>query len=151
MIELMKNPETLREMSMGTKMLGSLNVALLGLGTCFVVLAILILCISIMHKSEEKRALAAASAAPAIADAPAAKIAAPEVTAAAPALAAANGTASAAELDPAIVAAITVAIAKHRGASKGGFRIVNIVPAEIKSGWKNVGKTRAFAKRGSRL
>jgi len=133
MIELMKNAETLAQMSFGQKMSGCLTVTLLGLGTCFVVLIVLMGAISLLRKSISKKANGDEAAAPVAAAA-----------APAPAVAAQDDA-----LDPAVVAAIAAAITKYRGGKK--FRIVNIMPAENKAAWTQEGRSRAFANRGSRV
>ena len=137
MLELMKNPETLMQMTFGEKMLGSLGVAALGLGTCFVVLAVLILCITIMHKKNEKGNSTSESKPAQVSE----KIK--------PDAAAVLTRENDAVLDPAVVAAITAAIYKYKNGQS--FRIVNITPAERKDLWSGEGKSRAFARRGSRL
>ena len=133
MIELMKNSGILAQMSFGEKMTGCLTVTLLGLGTCFVVLVVLMTTITLLKKSAAKKEGGSKAAAPA-APAPAPVQAAPVQ----------DDT-----IDPAVVAAIAGVLAKRKGGKK--FRIVNIAPAEDKNAWTTEGRSQAFASRGSRL
>ncbi len=48
-IEKMQDPELIATLSLGEKLRGSLIVMALGLGTCLVVLAIIMLAVKIMH------------------------------------------------------------------------------------------------------
>ncbi len=126
LLDLMKDAEKLAEMSFGDKMLGSLTVSLLGMVTCFVVLAILMFSIRMIGGQKEKET-------PAI-EAPAKP---------APAIVQADKSQE-------IAAVITAAIGAYMQGNTA-FRIVNISPVRTESEWAQEGRARAFAGRGSQI
>ena len=78
-IERMQDPQLLVGMSLGEKISGALITMVLGMGTCLIVLAIIMLLVNIMHRimepKEKKSAKAPAGAAAKIDDETAAVIA----------------------------------------------------------------------------
>ena len=132
-LEMMKNPEILKTLSIGEKMLGSLIVMVLGIVTCFIVLLIIMFAIRIMGAAVgEKKKPQVPSVAPAPAPAPAASpvVAAPQ------------------EDEGELIAVITAAITAMRGSSS--FRIRNIsekkAPPAL-SNWVSAGRIENFSSR----
>jgi len=128
-IEMMKNPEILKTLSIGEKMLGSLIVMVLGIVTCFIVLLIIMFAIRIMGAAvgEKKK---------------------PQVPSVAPAPAASLVVAAPQEDEGELIAVITAAITAMRGSSS--FRIRNIsekkAPPAL-SNWVSAGRIENFSSR----
>lgn len=130
-IEMMKNPEILKTLSIGEKMLGSLIVMVLGIVTCFIVLLIIMFAIRIMGAAVgEKKKPQVPSVAPAPAPAASPVVAAPQ------------------EDEGELIAVITAAITAMRGSSS--FRIKNIsekkAPPAL-SNWVSAGRIENFSSR----
>lgn len=64
-IERMQDPELLKAMTVGEKLSGSLIVMVLGIGTCLIVLAIIMFMVKLMHAIFEPRVKKADPAPPA--------------------------------------------------------------------------------------
>lgn len=130
-IEMMKNPEILKTLSVGEKMLGSLIVMVLGLVTCFIVLLIIMFAIRIMGAAfGEKKNPQTPSAAPVPA----------------PAVKQVGDTPQ--EDEGELIAVITAAITAMTGSSS--FRIRNISEkraAPVLSNWVSAGRSENFASR----
>jgi len=130
-IEMMKNPEILKTLSVGEKMLGSLIVMVLGLVTCFIVLLIIMFAIRIMGAAvgeKKKPQMPAVTPAPAPAANPV--VAAPQ------------------EDEGELIAVITAAITAMTGSSS--FRIRNISEkraAPALSNWVSSGRNENFSSR----
>jgi sodium pump decarboxylase gamma subunit len=133
-IEMMKNPEILKTLSTGEKLLGSLVVMVLGLLTCFIVLLIIMLAIRVMGSAvgRTKKPKEAAAVAPSPAPAPAANpvVAAPQAD------------------EEELIAVITAAIAAMTGGSS--VIIKNIrekKSAPALSNWVVTGRGENFSSR----
>lgn len=131
-IEMMKNPEILKTLPAGEKLLGSLIVMLLGLATCFVVLLIIMFAIRVMGSlvGEKKKP----------------QVQLPVTPAPAPVI---NQVAAAPQEDEGeLVAVITAAITAMTGSSN--FKIRNISEkksAPALSSWVIAGRSENFSSR----
>lgn len=143
MIELLKQPDSLMQMSIGEKLTAVLEVAGLGIGVTFVVLLLLMLSIFILTTGSRKAA--AAAAAPVAAPAPVA----PSAPADSSALQMATQQAALEALEREEVCAIFAAITAMEQGSP--FRIVNIVPLSPSGQWVEGNLSAQFATRGSQL
>lgn len=118
MIERMKDAAQLAQMGPAEKLLGALQVALLGLGITFVVLLVLMGCIRLFSRlAAEKRFSPAPAPAPA----------------------------KPPELDGETVAVLFSAISMMEGGSD--FRIVNVTPAPEPRNWVAQGRAEQLASR----
>lgn len=141
MIELLKQPDSLSQMSIGDKLTGVLEVAGLGIGVTFVVLLLLMLCITILTKASTPKATVApvAAVAPAV-DTQSAQVAAQQAAQAA--------ALAALELEEEICAIFASITAMEQG---NPVRIVNIVPLDTSGPWVEGVRLSQFSTRGSQL
>jgi len=132
---MMKNPEIMKTLSVGDKMLGSLIVMFLGLVTCFIVLLIIMFAIRVMgsafgEKKKEQMPVVAQVPAPAPN---------PEIT---------QVESAPQEDEGELIAVITAAITAMTGSSS--FKIRNISEKRLAptlTNWVSAGRSDLFASR----
>jgi Na+-transporting methylmalonyl-CoA/oxaloacetate decarboxylase gamma subunit len=124
LVEKLRDPELLKAMGIGDKLLGTLIVMVLGLAICMMILSIIMLAIKLLRLTSLKKAApAAVQARPAPVPAPGAPI----------------------EEDGELVAAILAAVSILREGRP--FTIKNIARAPDRQSWSDAGLADAFKKR----
>lgn len=135
MIELIKDPEVLKTLPFGEKMMGAVETLGIGLAVVFAVLILIYLSINVLTalmNNAEKKAAAAAPAPAAAPKAAPAPVAEPEP-----------------DYTEEIMAAIFAAITEMEG--NANFKIVNVKQVSTSSNWISTARSEAFASRGSQL